>query len=53
MLRCLKHLCMGDAKHLEELQAAGAIPHLVGLLKLGSHGGALWPEMRNQCVNWP
>ena len=29
---------------------AKAVPHLVALLK-GRHGGALWSELRNQCVN--
>ena len=50
VLRCLKHLCMGDAKHMDELQRAKAVPHLVALLRQ-RHGGALWSEMRNQCVN--
>ena len=33
LLRTIKHLCMGDAKHMDELQRAKAIPHLVALLK--------------------
>ena len=28
VLRCLKHLCMGDAKHMDELQRAKARPRL-------------------------
>jgi len=67
LLRTIKHLCMGDAKHMDELQRAKAIPHLVALLKgdapqlvgqgpsgsgaNGNGGGALLAEMRNQCVN--
>mmetsp|Transcript_71417 Transcript_71417/g.118681 ORF Transcript_71417/g.118681 Transcript_71417/m.118681 type:complete len:1176 (-) Transcript_71417:366-3893(-) len=50
ILRCIKHLCMGDSSHLDELQRAKAIPHLVSLLALTQRGD-LPSEHRNQCVN--
>jgi len=50
VLRTIKHLCMGEAAHMDELQRAKAIPHLIALLRL-KRGGALYAEMRNQCVN--
>ena len=52
ILRCLKHLCMGEAAHMDELQRAKAIPHLVDLLRTHERGsGAVSTESRNQCVN--
>jgi len=50
VLRTVKHLCMGEAAYMDELQRARAIPHLIGLLRL-KRGGAHFAEMRNQCVN--
>ena len=50
VLRTVKHLCMGEAAHMDELQRAKAIPHLVALLRL-KRGGPNYLEMRNQCVN--
>jgi hypothetical protein len=54
VLRTIKHLCMGEARLMDELQRAKAIPHLVALLRLRA-GGELEQkyvsEMRNQCVN--
>ena len=61
VLRTIKHLCMGEARHMDELQRAKAIPHLVALLRHhrgkggGGEGGGRYDryesEMRNQCVN--
>ena len=51
VLRCIKHLCMGEAAHMDELQKARAVPHLVALLRVKQGGGRLEAEMRNQCVN--
>jgi len=60
ILRCIKHLCMGEALQLDELQRAKAIPHLVALLRLKQQNAlsstwhsapGLSAEMRNQCVN--
>ena len=51
VLRCVKHLCMGEAAHMDELQKARAVPHLVALLRVKQGGGRLEAEMRNQCVN--
>jgi len=50
LLRCIKHLCMGDASQMEALQRAKAVPTLVAMLRLNQEGG-LPAEMRNQCVN--
>ena len=50
ILRTIKHLCMGEASYMDELQRAKAIPHLIGLLRL-QRGGPHFAEMRNQCVN--
>lgn len=50
VLRSLKHLCMGEAAHMDELQRAKAIPHLVALLRLRRLGPA-YAEIRSQCVN--
>jgi len=50
ILRCIKHLCMGEARHMEELQRAKAVPYLVALLRRNLRGN-LPAEMRNQCVN--
>jgi len=47
ILRTIKHLCMGEAQHLDELQRAKAIPHLVTLL----HRSDSTAEMKAQCVN--
>lgn len=44
ILRTLKHLCMGEASYMDELQRAKAIPHLVELLRLRL-GGPLFAEM--------
>ena len=52
VLRTVKHLCMGEAAHMDELQRAKAIPHLVALLRL-KRDGPDYLEMRNQCVNAP
>ena len=38
VLRTIKHLCMGEAAHMDELQRAKAIPHLVALLRLCAPG---------------
>jgi len=50
VLRTIKHLCMGEAAYMDELQRAKAIPHLIVLLRL-QRGGPHFAEMRNQCVN--
>ena len=34
VLRTIKHLCMGEAAYMDELQRAKAIPHLIVLLRL-------------------
>ena len=62
VLRTIKHLCMGEAAQMDELQRAKAIPHLVALLRhagpvaqrpspLSPWRGPHYSEMRNQCVN--
>ena len=55
VLKTIKHLCMGEAAHMDELQRAKAIPHLVALLRYAGPEplarGRYYAEMRNQCVN--
>jgi hypothetical protein len=53
VLRTIKHLCMGGrekaAVHMDELQRAKAIPHLVALMRL-KRKDRPFELMRNECV---
>ena len=48
LLRCIKHLCMGDASQMEALQRAKAVPTLVAMLRLNQVSAPVMPKEQRQ-----